>query len=121
MTYVPLALKASCLEPPINQIEVLTAVVDLVIVNPSRFLLLDNGTVLLAPVANTCERLRQRNGRVGIVTDSEQKYLAVQFIASAHGTVQAMWWINGMRSSNSNRLLADRSKSTRVVAAKHTR
>ena len=95
MTYMSFALKASILKPPINQIEVLTTVVDLLVVNPSRFPFLDYGDVLLAPVPNTCQRLSQMNGRVDIMTDSEQKHLPVKFIDSAHGTVQAMWWITG--------------------------
>src|SRR5262245_12177684 len=121
MTYVSFALKASLLEPPINQIEVLTTVVDLLVVNPSRFPILDDGDVLLPPVPNTRQRLSQMNGRVSVMADSKQKYLPVKFIDSAHGTVHAMWWVNGMRSSNSNRLLADCSKGTRVVAAQYTR
>src|SRR4030095_10079125 len=115
------ALKAFLLKPPINQIEVLTAVIDLLVVNPRRFPLLDDGDVFPAPVPNTRQRLGQMNGRVGIVTDAEQKHLPVKFIDSAHGTDQAMWWINGMRSSNSSRLLADRGKGARVVTAEHTR
>jgi len=89
------ALKASILKPPIYQTEVLTTVVDLLVVNPSRFPFLDYGDVLLPPVPNTCQRLSQMNGRIDIMTDSEQKQLPVKFIDSAHGTVQAMWWITG--------------------------
>src|SRR5262249_44466627 len=121
MTYMSFALKASILKAPINQIEVLTTVVDLLVVNPSRFPFLDYGDVLLPPVPNTCQRLSQMNGRVDIMTDSGQKHLPVKFIDSAHGTVQAMWRVNGMRSGSSNRLLADCSKGTRVVAAEHAR
>ena len=82
MTYMSFVLKAFLLKPPINQIEVLTAVVDLLVVNLSRFSLLDDGDVLPAPVPNTRQRLGQMNGRAGIVTDSEQKHLPVKFIDS---------------------------------------
>src|SRR5262249_218006 len=95
MTYMSFALKASILKPPINQTEVVTKGGDLLVVNPSRFPFLDYGDVLLPPVPNTCQRLSQINGRVDIMTDSEQTHLPVKFIDSAHGTVQAMWWIIG--------------------------
>ena len=54
MTYMPFALKAFLFKPPINQIEDLTAVVELQVVKPSRVPLLDDGDVFLAPVPNTC-------------------------------------------------------------------
>ena len=47
MTCMSFALEASILKPPINQIEVLTTVVDLLVVNPSRFPFLDYSDVLL--------------------------------------------------------------------------
>src|SRR5262249_61417670 len=117
MTYMSFALKASILKAPINQIEVLTTVVDLLVVNPSRFPFLDYGDVLLPPVPNTCQRLSQMNGRVDIMTDSGQKHLPVKFIDSAHGTVQAMWRVHGERGGSYDPPLADQRQRTRGVGA----
>src|SRR5262245_20665696 len=72
MPHLPPALESFCLQPTLNQIKVLAAVVNFPILHPDRLSRLQNCTVLLAPVTGTAKIFSQMNGSIAIMADSQQ-------------------------------------------------
>lgn len=74
--------------------------VDLGIIKARDLSLFEKKNIFLTPIMDTGQRLSQVDSCVGIVSNTDQKYLPIKFIDSAYRTIQTVWYINGMRRCN---------------------
>ena len=78
-----LGLKAACAQPLVREIEALTAVIVLQVLDAGGAPVLENGDVLRHAIRNVREQLRQVDRRVGIVVDTDEQNLAVEIVHAA--------------------------------------
>ncbi|HVH25290.1 MAG TPA: hypothetical protein VM818_00975 [Vicinamibacterales bacterium] len=84
------------IEPLINELEIVTAVIDLSVTVACQLPGLHDHHRLLAAISNSCKHLCEMYGGVGVMSDPEQQDLPVQVVDAADRTVQAMRNIQGM-------------------------
>src|SRR5262245_18580229 len=87
------ALHLRHLQPGLNHLKVLAAVVDLPLVNPRGLPVLEHRHMLLAAIAHTSQRLGKMNGGVVVVAHAEQEHLAITIVDPTDRAVQAMWYL----------------------------
>jgi hypothetical protein len=94
-----LRLQPASPKPVIREPEPRAAMVVLSVVDPNRTPSRQHRAVSWHPVWGAGEQFRQVQGRVRIVPDAEEKYLAVQVQDPANGAVRAVWregeWAGG--------------------------
>lgn len=115
----PFGLEAPFPQPLVRESKARAAMVVLSIVDPKRVPLLEDGAVARHTVRNAREELRQVERGIGLVTDTEEEHLPVQFVHPTDGTFGAMGRNGKGTGGDRCRLRAGRRKSKRVAAAHH--
>jgi hypothetical protein len=106
----PVSLSPVGVKPLINEIEVVTAVVDLAVAVASQLSAFDDRDGLPPSVPHSSQRFCQMHRGIRVMADPEQQDLAIEVVDATDRTVQAM--------GNVQRMLGGNPTGFRPIAAK---
>src|SRR5687767_8225793 len=107
------------IEPLIDELEVVTAVVDLAVGAAHKLPALEDRGELGAAVAHPRQCSREMDGGIRVASNPEHQDFSIDLVGAADRAVQAVRHVQRMIGSDAGRVRSDGRKSVRAVTAQY--